>query len=209
MHTCTSLDKLDVAVLVRVIMSVHITCLLVHSYWHDLWKLLGYYCSCVDLPAPSFTHVLYTHTHISPHTHIPHSIPPSPTHMLTLTHSHVHRAHWYEQVTVAGMLSLAYSPETHWYLAKPHIIEGVIETCDIQRTNYQVSADERALECLLLKYVSLVSAMCIALIQSYWLFLVIQLHTKEESLHESNKRLQCSAKVEQPVWFYYCHLNMV
>ena len=65
------------------------------------------------------------------------------------------------------MLSLAYSPETHWYLAKPHIIEGVIETCDIQRTNYQVSADERVLECLLLKYVSLVSAMCIALIQSY------------------------------------------
>jgi len=104
-------------------------------------------------------------------------------------------------VTVAGMLSLAYSPETHWYLAKPHIIEGVIETCDIQRTNYQVSADERVLECLLLKYVSLVSAMCIALIQSYWLYLLIQLHTRKNHSMIQTKGCSAAQKLSSPCGF--------
>ena len=123
---------------------------------------------------------IYSHPYLPPHTYHTQSHLPQRTcsHPHTHMYPHNHRTHWYKQVTVAGMLSLAYSPETHWYLAKPHIIEGVIETCDIQRTNYQVSADERVLECLLLKYVSLVSAMCIALIQSYWLYLLFQLHTK-------------------------------
>ena len=71
----------------------------------------------------------------------------------THTHTHAH-THTHTQVTVAGLLSLAYSPETHQHLTKPHIIEGVMETCNIQRTMYSISAEERKLECLLLKYVS-------------------------------------------------------
>jgi len=73
--------------------------------------------------------------------------------------------HPYTQVAVGGLLSLAYSPETHQCFAKPYIIEGVIEACGIQRTTYQLSAEERVLECQLLKYVSLVSAVSVALIQ--------------------------------------------
>jgi len=64
--------------------------------------------------------------------------------------------------TVAAMLSLAYSPETHQYLAKLHIIKEVIGTCAIHRA-IQRPAEERLPEFLLLMYVYLVSAVSIAL----------------------------------------------
>ena len=35
--------------------------------------------------------------------------------------------------TIAGMLCLAYSPETHPYLTRPEVTEGVIEACEIHR----------------------------------------------------------------------------
>lgn len=53
-------------------------------------------------------------------------------------------------VGMAGLLCLAYSPKTHPYLARPFVIDGAIEACRIQR-NYQLTEEERRLDCLLLK----------------------------------------------------------
>ena len=89
----------------------------------------------------SNTPISHTHTHTHP---LP---PPSHTHHLhpcTPTHLHPHT-----QATVAGMLSLAYSPETHQYLAKLHIIQGIIGACGIHRTT-----EERLVEYQFLMYVS-------------------------------------------------------
>jgi len=112
------------------------------------------------------THALTTHTqnpHLHPYTR-PHAHTPSCSHTLTCTTTHTPSHHSHpsltqihcSQVAVTGLLNLAYSPETHHCLAKPYIIKGVIEACSIQRTTYQLSGYERMLECLLLKYVSLV-----------------------------------------------------
>ena len=56
-------------------------------------------------------------------------------------------------VTVAGMLCLAYSVETHPYLTQPSIIEGVIEACERDRswTHYRITEEERRLDSMLLR----------------------------------------------------------
>ena len=109
------------------------------------------------------THNLHSHSYTHPHASHTLTLPPTPTtHTPSHIPSHTHHSHTSHtqihctQVAVTGLLNLAYSPETHQCLAKPYIIEGVIEACGIQRTTYQLSAYERMLECLLFKYVSLV-----------------------------------------------------
>ena len=109
------------------------------------------------------THNPHSHPYTHPHASHTLTLPPTPTtHTPSHIPSHTHHSHTSHtqihctQVAVTGLLNLAYSPETHQCLAKPYIIEGVIEACGIQRTTYQLSAYERMLECLLFKYVSLV-----------------------------------------------------
>ena len=57
-------------------------------------------------------------------------------------------------VTVAGMLCLAYSPETHPYLTQPKVIEGVMEACEIRRswTHYRITEEERRVDSMLLRW---------------------------------------------------------
>ena len=69
--------------------------------------------------------------------------------MLTQTYSYI-----FSQVTVTGMLSLAYSLETHPYLTQPKVIEGVMEACEIRRswTNCRITEEERRLDLMLLRW---------------------------------------------------------
>ena len=59
-------------------------------------------------------------------------------------------------VTVAGLLCLAYSPETHQYLARPFVIDGIIEACEINRTWCHLSEEEQKLDSLLLRWVYII-----------------------------------------------------
>ena len=54
-------------------------------------------------------------------------------------------------VIMAGLLCLAYSPETHPYLSKLEVVEGVIEACEIKRIWCRVTPEERRLDGLLLR----------------------------------------------------------
>ena len=60
-------------------------------------------------------------------------------------------------VTAAGLLCLAYSSETHHHLAKPHIIDGIMEACMMQRPWCQITDEERRLNRLLLTFVKSLS----------------------------------------------------
>ena len=53
-------------------------------------------------------------------------------------------------VTVAGMLCLSYSPETHVHLIRSEVLVGVMHTCKVQRKWYQITAEEIRLDTQLL-----------------------------------------------------------
>lgn len=55
--------------------------------------------------------------------------------------------------TIAGILCLAYSPETHPYLTRPKVTDGVIEACEMDRPwIFSSSWEEKRLDKMLLRY---------------------------------------------------------
>lgn len=54
-------------------------------------------------------------------------------------------------VTIAGLLCLAYSPETHPFLATPEVVEGVMDACEKRRPWCRGTPEENRLDRLLLR----------------------------------------------------------
>lgn len=67
--------------------------------------------------------------------------------MVTVAYKYIAR-----QVALAGLLCLAYSPETHVYLTEPSMIEGIQEACVKRQSWYPASEDTTRLDNLLLRY---------------------------------------------------------
>lgn len=53
-------------------------------------------------------------------------------------------------VTVAGLLCLSYSPETHVHLARREVISGAMVACRVRRKWYNINSEEMRLDCQLL-----------------------------------------------------------